>query len=51
MYDIYYDHRDGSDLHELFYGDWYSLQEHISDMYFDGCYNIEYHAAGEGVMI
>ena len=42
MYDIYYDRRGDFDLHEFFCGSWYELQEHISNLYADGCVNIEY---------
>ena len=44
MYDIYYDRRGDYDLHEVFKGSYMELLDHLSDLYMDRCFNIEYHA-------
>ena len=43
MYDIYYDRREDFDLHELFCGNFVELLDHISDLQYDECINIEYY--------
>lgn len=47
MYDIYYDRRGDSDLHEIFIGSQMELHDHISDLLMLGCYNIEFYKVKE----
>ena len=49
MYEIIYDYEDEKNIRETFEGDWTALQEYITKMKENGCYNIDAASIYQGI--
>ena len=49
MYEIIYDYEDEKNIRETFDGDWTALQEYITKMKENGCYNIDAASIDQGI--
>lgn len=49
MYEIIYDYEDEKNIRETFEGDWMALQEYITKMKENGCYNIDAASIEQGI--